>query len=845
MELRELIHQLSEEAQACLNLAINVAVEYHYPQVCPEHLLLAMKECQPQIFDQVYHYDVWLQETVLRDVMVKLNRHMLESDTAPVLSPLLVNWLEVSERYSREHWQDISVSPHVLLFTLISLPQLSLQICPEDSPPPEKKVLHALEQQLQKKSTDGHVEKSHALSGFAAIEQFTHNMTRAAASQSLDPVPEREQEIRQMIDVLLRRRQNNPLLVGEPGVGKTALIEGLAQRIVTGEVPESLRNTEILTLDLGLLQAGASVKGMFEKRLQDVIKEVKAWPKPVILFIDEAHMLIGASGTAGQSDAANLLKPMLARGELRTIAATTWAEYKKYFEKDAALSRRFQPIVVGEPSLDAALSILRSVVENMENHHQVRILNEAVTDTIKLADRYITGRQFPDKAVSLLDTACARVLTSQSAEPAEIETLRRQIIRHQRELHALRREDIQHERQKDLVAQLDVWQQQLTENLAHYQQQQTLVKAIRNSDDSQQIHQLRTELKQHHQQHPYVFDCVDADCVADVVAGWTGVPAGHMKEDEKTVLMSLEKRLGQRIFGQDHALSQISRQLRIARSQLADPVKPLGILLLVGPSGVGKTETALVLAAELFGGEDKLITVNMSEYQEAHSVAGLKGAPPGYVGYGEGGTLTEAVRRQPYSVILLDEIEKAHPDVLEIFYQVFDKGEMEDAEGVKVNFRHSLIILTSNIASELISQRTLVPEPPDAVTLNTEIMPVLQQCFMPAFIGRTQVVPYYAIGGDMLNKIIHHKLNKVLQRYQTATGVLLPCHPAVIDYIAERCEYSATGARDIDNVLTREVLPTLAESVLLNTSQETPPRHLSIGDDGIVRLMAESVATGE
>jgi len=844
MELRELINQLDEDAQASLNLAVNIAVEYNYPQVCAEHLLLAIKECQPHIFGQIYHYDVWLQDDVLSTVMAEFTRHMPESDTAPVLSPSLVNWLEVSERYSRENWQDVAISPYVLLFTLISLPQLSLSICPSDRPELSKKELYALEQQLQKKSPDSNVAASLSLSGFAAIEQFTHNITRAAAENAFDPVLEREQEIRQMIDVLLRRRQNNPLLVGEPGVGKTALIEGLAQRIVAEQVPESLCNTEILTLDLGLLQAGASVKGVFEKRLQDVIKEVKVWPKPVILFIDEAHMLIGAGGNAGQSDAANLLKPMLARGELRTIAATTWAEYKKYFEKDAALSRRFQPVVVEEPSLDTALSILRSVVENMENHHQVRILNEAVTATIKLADRYITGRQFPDKAVILLDTACARVLTSQSAEPEAIETLRRQILRHQHELYALRREDIQHERQKDLIAQQGVWQQQLTENLAHYQQQQRLVEAIRNSDDSQQIHRWRIELKQHHQLHPYVFDCVDADCVADVVAGWTGVPTGHMKEDEKTVLMNLEKRLGQRIFGQEHAMSQIASQLRIAQTQLSDPVKPLGVFLLVGPSGVGKTETALTLAEELFGGEDKLITVNMSEYQEAHSVAGLKGAPPGYVGYGEGGTLTEAVRRQPYSVILLDEIEKAHPDVLEIFYQVFDKGEMEDAEGVTVNFRHSLIILTSNIASEVISQRTLVPAPPDAITLSMEIMPALQQYFMPAFIGRTQVVPYYAIGGDMLKRIIQHKLNKVLQRYQTTTGALLPCHPTVIDYIAERCAYSATGARDIDNVLTREVLPILAESILLGTDQTTPPRHLSVGDDGKVRLMAESDITG-
>ncbi|MGV3344540.1 type VI secretion system ATPase TssH [Enterobacteriaceae bacterium LUAb1] len=843
MDLRDLVNQLSPQAQGCLNLAVNMAVEYHYQQVCIEHMLLAINECQPELIAQVYQHNLWLTPDILADIMDRLTRQDPTSETAPVLSPLLITWLEVSEGYARDSWQETSLSLEALLYTLLSLPQLSAHLHQNEAPAPAKQALLDLEQHLktreQREVSVASTKPRDKRDNFAALSQFTHNLTRAAECHELDPIPERDKEIRQIIDVLLRRRQNNPLLAGEPGVGKTALIEGLAQRIVAGQVPSSLLKNEVLTLDLGLLQAGASVKGVFEKRLQDVIKEIKAYPKPVILFIDEAHMLIGAGGNAGQADAANLLKPILARGELRIVAATTWAEYKKYFEKDAALARRFQVINVPEPTLDAATAILRALVTRMEAHHQVKILDEAVTDTINLAARYITGRQFPDKAVSLLDTACARVKISQSCEPAVLEELRKMIRRNECEQAALQREPQHEERLALLQKQLNELQTEREQHCQYYEQQQQLVQNIHAAEDEDEEtrSRLRAELKQCHRTHPYVFECVDSACIADVVSGWTGIPLGRMLENERDVLKSLENRLEQRVFGQAHALSLIARQIRIAKSQLADPVKPVGVFMLVGPSGVGKTETALALAAELYGGEQNLLTINMSEYQEPHSVSGLKGSPPGYVGYGEGGTLTEAVRRQPYSVVLLDEIEKAHPDVLELFYQVFDKGEMEDAEGVKVNFRNILFLLTSNMAANQIKENAYDETTGQPITtLNEVIMPVLEEYFTPAFVGRMQVIPYLPVNQEMLTSIIRNKLNHIIRRYHAVTSSTLYYDDEVVNYIATLCNCNERGAREIDNVITTTILPILSERLLFRDNKNIGDLTVSIVNESVTVL---------
>lgn len=835
MDIRALVNQLNEEAQACLNVAIDISLEYNYQEVGLEHMLLAMKESKPHLFEQVYLYDVWLKEPILVNVMNAFTRHMSENDISPVLSPSLITWMEISERYSRENWHDNAISLEILLYTLISLPQLAPHLRPEGDILGSKKVLSALEESLQKKIKDS-TSLTETAGGFAALEQFTHNLTRSAERDELDAVPERDNEIRQLIEVLLRRRQNNPLLTGEPGVGKTALIEGLALRIVAGKVPAQLLNNEVLTLDLGLLQSGASVKGVFEKRLQEVIKEVKAYPKPIILFIDEAHMLIGAGGTPGQADAANLLKPILARGELRTIAATTRSEYKKYFEKDSALARRFHQIMIAEPCMEAAAAMLRSVVPKMERHHKVRILNEAVVDTVNFAARYITGRQFPDKAIRLLDTACARVAISQNCEPPSVEEVRRLIARNELEQQALLKEDNHQQNLVSLREKMAKLKLSLIDKLKHYQQQKTLVEAIHSSNDESLKRTLQVELKLAHQAYPYVFDCVDSTCVADVVSGWTGIPLGRMLENEIDVLQKLEIRLQKRVFGQQHALALIACQIRIAKSQLSDPVKPVGVFMLTGPSGVGKTETALALATELYGGENKLITINMSEYQESHSVAGLKGSPPGYIGYGEGGILTEAVRRQPYSIVLLDEIEKAHPDVLEIFYQVFDKGEMEDAEGVKINFRNTLFLLTSNVASELIidNSNNAKRDKNHFNELHDLITPQIQQHFTTAFVSRMQIVPYFPINDQMLEKIIEQKMNFVVQRFHTVGGCPLIYHNNVLDYIKKLCHGTEINAREVDHVITNNILPSLSDWLFLNQKSDKNTITIQVTDSNIV-----------
>ena len=666
------------------------------------------------------------------------------------------------------------------------------------------------------------------------LDQYCINLTQRAREGKLDPVLGRDSEIRLMIDVLTRRRQNNPILTGEAGVGKTAVVEGLALRIAQDDVPPQLKGVELLSLDLGLLQAGASVKGEFENRLKGVIEEVKSSPTPIIMFIDEAHTLIGAGGAAGQNDAANLLKPALARGEMRTIAATTWSEYKKYFEKDPALTRRFQVVKVDEPDDEKAVSMLRGVGRAMAAHHKVRILDEAITEAVKLSSRFIPGRQLPDKAVSVLDTACAKIAIGQNATPARIEDARRR-------LDVLATERTQLEKEQaggsdhgkrlgeiaDETARLDA---SLAADEARFAEEKALVGKIHaeldkveslptddpaRADAVATLNALRAELKALQGFEPMVIPVVDSSAVAQIIAGWTGIPVGRMVADEIQTVLKLKETLEERVIGQSHALDAIAQRVRTSRANLEDPDKPKGVFLLVGTSGVGKTETAIALADALYGGERSMITIAMSEYQEAHTVSSLKGSPPGYVGYGEGGVLTEAVRRRPYSVVLLDEIEKAHPDVLELFFQVFDKGRMEDGEGREIDFRNTLIILTSNAGTDLVMQACSESEElPTVESLNELLKPELNRVFKPAFLGRTAVVPYYPLRDENMRKIVRLKLNKIGKRIRANHGAAFEYDDAVVDAIANRCTEVDSGARNIDNILTGTVLPEVSGHVL-------------------------------
>ena len=670
-----------------------------------------------------------------------------------------------------------------------------------------------------------------------ALDQFTTNLTQRARDGKVDPVIGRDAEIRQLVDILMRRRQNNPILTGEAGVGKTAVVEGLALRVATGDVPDVLRGVEIHVLDLGLLQAGASVKGEFENRLKNTIDEVKKSPHPIILFIDEAHTMIGAGGQAGQNDAANLLKPALARGELRTIAATTWSEYKKYFEKDPALARRFQVVKVEEPGEELACAMLRGMAPLMEKHFNVRIHDEAITEAVRLSHRYISGRQLPDKAIGVLDTACAKVALGRDAAPARIEDLTRRLERLDAERAALEREQAAGEgahdaRLGELSAARGAAEDELATLRARWERERDLVGRIREAADARG---LRDELKAVQGETPLVPLQVDGHVVAGIVAGWTGIPLGKMVKDEIRTVLNLHELLEQRVLGQSHAIDAVAQRVRTARANLDDPNKPQGVFLFVGPSGVGKTETALALADVLYGGERKLVTINMSEYQEAHSVSGLKGSPPGYVGYGEGGVLTEAVRRNPYSVVLLDEVEKAHPDVLELFFQVFDKGVLDDAEGREVDFRNTIIILTSNVASSTLMQACLNKDPeevPPAEELEALIRPALVKQFKPAFLGRLKVVPFYPIPDDVLVGIIELKLGRIAQRVAANHKAAFAYDESLVDAVLARCTEVDSGARNVDNILNGTLLPEIAEAVLARMAEGAAIERIEVGADG-------------
>ncbi len=708
------------------------------------------------------------------------------------------------------------------------------------------------------------------------LDQYTINLTGNARAGKIDPVLARDFEIRQVVDILTRRRQNNPILVGEAGVGKTAVVEGFAIRIVQGDVPPVLKNVEVRTLDLALLQAGAGVKGEFENRLKSLIAEVKNSPTPIILFIDEAHTMIGAGGQAGQNDAANLLKPALARGELRTIAATTWSEYKKYFEKDPALARRFQLVKVEEPTETACQLMLRGVVPALEKHHSVRILDEGLAAAVKLSHRYLPDRQLPDKAVSVLDTTCARLSLGQNATPGPIEDAIRTLDDLEVQERILQREASVGADHSDRLATIEKQKTDTRANLeglrARWETERALVARIREIRAQleaggpvalaaaatapaiepgapssapaapaydgvalrAELDQLNSQLDSIQGESPLMRVCVDAQLVGEVISGWTGIPVGKMLKDEIATVLQLESHLGSRVIGQSHALEAISQRIRTARAGLDDPIKPVGTFLLVGPSGVGKTETALALSDLLFGGEHNLITINMSEFQEAHTVSTLKGSPPGYVGYGEGGVLTEAVRRRPYAVVLLDEVEKAHPDVLELFFQVFDKGVMEDGEGRQIDFKNTIIILTSNAGTDTLMKLCADPETmPGSLGLVNALKPELNKIFKPAFLGRLVVIPYFPIRDENLKKIVVLKLAKIQRRLKETHHIDLTYDPAMIDEVASRCTEVESGARNVDNILTNTLLPDISRQLLGRIAEGLRPEsiHVAIGED--------------
>lgn len=707
--------------------------------------------------------------------------------------------------------------------------------------------------------------------GATPLGRFAKDMTAAAGE--MDPIKGRDEEIRQIIDVLLRRRQNNPILTGEAGVGKTAVVEGFAQRLAAGDVPPKLKGTRLYELDIQSMQAGASMKGEFEQRLKSVIDEVQSSPTPIILFIDEAHTLVGAGGQAGTGDAANLLKPALARGTLRTIAATTWSEYAKYFEKDPALTRRFQPVMVDEPDPEKCCFMLRGILGPMEAHHNVRISDEAIVSAVNLSARYIPARQLPDKAISLLDTACARVAVSQSSVPAKIEDLRQEIAALESEIAGKVSERDLGETNEERIAEAEAEKAEAQAKLAELEEKYAAEKALvdkvlalrkaiagdaqetrepqedtseeastkegATEDESfeaeadhegetetpvpdvdpdkarEDMHSVISELESTNPDERMVYSHVDAQAVATIISDWTGIPAGRMMQDELQSILNLADHLKERVIGQDHGLTTIAKRIETSRAGLGNPEKPVGVFLLSGPSGVGKTETALALAEALYGGEQNVITINMSEFQEAHSVSLLKGAPPGYVGYGEGGRLTEAVRRKPYSVVLLDEVEKAHPDVHELFFQVFDKGVMEDGNGRQINFRNTLILLTSNVGTDIIMDMAdSGNKTPDLEEMDAALKPSLLEVFPPALLGRLVTIPYFPLGTEVLGGIARLKLGSVVRRLKGAHGAVLDYGDEVINHIVERCNDPDSGGRMIDNIITNSILPELSRQVL-------------------------------
>ncbi len=863
--LKSLIGKLNSTCRGSLESAAGLCMSQTHYEVDVEHFLIKLLDLSNTDLEKILRHFEINQDHLIADLTRSIEEFKTGNTRTPALSPRIPKMIQDAWMTASIDYQTASVrSGHIILSLLSDEQTARMLISSADA---FKKISVETLQENLPDITAGSAEDSEAVktgqvaakgeakpAGTKALDQYTTNLTQMAQNGEIDPVLGRDFEIRQMVDILIRRRQNNPILTGEAGVGKTAVVEGFALRIAEGDVPPALSGVAVHSLDMGLLQAGASVKGEFENRLKSVINEVKGSPVPIILFIDEAHTLIGAGGS-GAGDAANLLKPALARGELRTIAATTWAEYKKYFEKDAAMARRFQVVKVEEPDEEKALIMMRAIGPFLEKHHKVMITDEALASTVSLSHRYISGRQLPDKAVSVLDTACARVAIGLTTSPAPIEEATRQIAHIEREVKTLEKETLMgrghaerlavlaKEKEK-IQANLDLLNKKWEDEIGIARQivgiRQEIQEIYENKPDSEgllekqeTLKNLESEFVEKQGKTPLVQVAVDAQTISEVISGWTGIPTGRMEADEIETVLNLENLLGERIIGQDHALGAIAQMVQTSQAGIEDPSKPTAVFLFVGPSGVGKTETALALSDLLYGGEENVITINMSEYQEAHTVSSLKGSPPGYVGYGEGGVLTEAVRRRPYSIVLLDEIEKAHTDVTEIFYQVFDKGKMEDGEGRLIDFKNTLIILTSNLGTDMIMNLCADEETMPAPSALAEMLgPELQKHFKPAFLGRTKVVPYLPITDKNMRLIVKLKLDRIVKRMQENKKIAFEYNDDLIEVIASRCTEVDSGARNIDHILTNTLLPEMSREILTRMAKGEQIKAVTVTVDG-------------
>ncbi|EOA8957571.1 type VI secretion system ATPase TssH [Vibrio harveyi] len=882
INLSSLIQRLHPIAKVALEDAAALAVSEKANEVQIEHYLLSLLERPNSDFDILLsHFDC--SENLLRQsVRSTLDTNAKGNGSKPVFSALLIEWLQESWLVSSLDLSETQIRSGALLLTLVSNPLRYGQhgyasILEALNPDSLKRnfaelTSHSIEAQVATS------ENTQAREDGSALSKFTTDFTGKARKGEIDPVFCRDQEIRQIVDILARRRKNNPIAVGEPGVGKTAVVEGLALKIVQGDVPDNLKGVELYGLDMGLLQAGASVKGEFEKRLNAVLDEVKNSPTPIILFIDEAHTLVGGGNQAGGSDAANLLKPALARGEVKTIAATTWSEYKKYFEKDPALARRFQLVKLDEPSPEQAALIIRGLRPAYEKSHNVYVRDDAITAAAALSARYISGRQLPDKAIDVLDTACARVNISLNAIPASVETLQQELAAQQRELEALERDALQQTGDKhslanipDLKLAMEATKEELAEQEAQWHKEKEQIEemiALRSrlhelvSGETDEEQQITDEESEHEQDispcaemdeeavriaisacqeqldairndNPLVHFEVGPDEVSHVISDWTGIPMGKMLQDEAETTLKLKESLAQSIKGQEYAIDALSEGIQTAKAGLGNPDAPTGVFLLVGPSGVGKTETARAIADQMFGGERFMTTINMSEFQEKHTVSRLIGSPPGYVGYGEGGMLTEAVRQRPYSVVLLDEVEKADPEVLNLFYQVFDKGTLNDGEGRTIDFKNTLIIMTSNLATHEIESLVHQSKDIDANIIAEAIRPTLNQHFKPALLARMSVLPFVPLSDEAMTEIIHHKLNKVSQRLQSHHKLSLSYEDNLVEFVLGNCRLAETGARNIDAVINRQLLPQLSTQLLVHDKDDSHTQiEVSVDEQG-------------